>query len=61
MPSAREQIAEIIKKLPEDATYEEILRELSFERMIQSGMADSRAGKIISNQEMRHRIALWRK
>lgn len=61
MPSAKEQVAEILKKQPEDATYEEILRELAFEKMIQNGLSDSRAGKIVSNPEMRRRIATWRK
>lgn len=61
MPSAKEQVAEALKKQPEDATYEEIIRELAFEKMIQNGMADSRAGKVIPNQEMRLRIASWRK
>jgi predicted transcriptional regulator len=61
MPSAKEQVAEVLKKQPEDATYEEIIRELAFEKMVQNGMADSRAGKVIPNQEMRLRIASWRK
>ena len=61
MQSAREQMAEIIRKQPEDATYEEILRELAFERMIQSGLKDSLSGKTIANDEMRRRIATWRK
>lgn len=61
MPSAKEQVAEILKKQPEDATYEEILRELAFEKMVQNGLSDSRAGKIVSNPEMRRRIATWRK
>jgi hypothetical protein len=54
-------MTEIIKKQPDDATYEEILRELAFERMIQRGLKDSRMGKVISNDEMRQRIAKWRK
>jgi hypothetical protein len=45
MQSAMEKITEIIKKQPDDATYEEILRELAFERMIQNGLKDSRSGK----------------
>ncbi|MBI3581044.1 MAG: hypothetical protein HY098_03050 [Nitrospinae bacterium] len=61
MQSAREKMAEIIKKQPDDATYEEILRELAFERMIQNGLKDSRSGKTMSNDEMRRRIATWRK
>jgi predicted transcriptional regulator len=60
MPSAKERIEEIGHKQPQDATYDEILRELAFERMVERGLADSRAGKIISNDEMRRRIGRWR-
>jgi predicted transcriptional regulator len=36
---------------PDDATYEEIMRELAFERMIERGLSDSRAGRVISDDE----------
>jgi hypothetical protein len=42
-------MAEIIQEQPEDATYEEIMRELTFERMVECGLADSRTGRVISN------------
>ena len=60
MLSAKERIAEIAHKLPPDATYDEIMRELAFERMVERGLADSRAGKVISSDEMRRRIGQWR-
>jgi len=60
MQSAKERIEEIIKKQPPDATYDEIVRELAFERMVDRGLEDSRNGKVISNDEMQHRIGMWR-
>jgi predicted transcriptional regulator len=60
MLSAKERVEEIAHKLPPDATYDEIMRELAFERMVESGLADSRSGKVISNDEMRRRIGQWR-
>lgn len=60
-PSVKERMTDIIKEQPEDATYEEIIRELSFERMIDRGLADSRSGSVISNEEMAHRIKTWQK
>jgi len=59
--SVKERMADIIQKQPEDATYEEIMRELAFERMIDRGLADSRSEKVISNKEMAHRIRTWQK
>ena len=47
--------------LPEDASYDEIMRELAFERMVDRGLADIRAGRVISNDEMAGRIRTWRK
>ena len=48
-----------IQSQPDDASYEEIMRELLFERMINRGLEDSRKGRVISNEEMRLRICSW--
>lgn len=61
MSNVKEKMSEVIRSQPEDATYEEIMRELAFERMIERGLADSRAGRIITNEDMEHRIRTWRK
>ena len=44
---------------PDDASYDEIIRELAFERMIERGMEDVRTGKVISNEDMSHQIPSW--
>jgi predicted transcriptional regulator len=61
MASAKEQMTKIVQDQPEDSSYDEILRELAFARMIERGLEDSRAGRTISDEEMRHRISTWRK
>jgi hypothetical protein len=61
MSAVKERMADVIQSQPEDATYEEILRELAFEQMIASGLKDSREGKTISNDEMKRRISAWQK
>lgn len=61
MSAVKERMADVIQNQPEDATYEEILRELAFEKMIASGLKDSREGKTISNDEMKRRLSAWRK
>jgi hypothetical protein len=61
MSAAKERMADVIKNQPEDATYEEILRELAFEEMISSGLKDSRERKTISNDEMKRRLGAWQK
>ena len=61
MASAKEQMTKIVQDQPDDSSYDEILRELALARMIERGLEDSQAGRIISNEEMRHRISTWRK
>lgn len=56
MLSAKEQITKIIQEQPDDSSYDEVLRELAFARMIDRGLEDSQANRIISNDEMKHRI-----
>ena len=61
MATAKEKMTQIIKAQPEDSTYEEILRELAFELMVERGLQDSRANRVISNEEMGNRIRKWQK
>jgi len=61
MPSAKEQMAKIIQEQPDDSSYDEVLRELAFARMIEHGLKDSQANRTISNEQMKHRIKAWRK
>ena len=59
MAIVKEKMKEVIESQPDDATYEEILRELTFERMVERGLVDSREGRVISSEEMKHRIRSW--
>jgi len=61
MSSVKEKMTEVIRSQPEDASYEEIMRELAFERMVERGLDDSRRGRIISNEDTEHRIRSWQK
>ena len=61
MPSAKEQMVRIVEEQPDDSSYDEILRELAFARMVERGLADSQAGRTVKNDEMSRRIKTWRK
>jgi predicted transcriptional regulator len=56
MSSAKDQILQIIGDQPDDSSYDEILRELAFVRMVESGLSDSEAGRTVSHEEMGRRI-----
>ena len=61
MSNVKEKMTEVILSQPEDATYEEIMRELAFERMVARGLEDSRHGRVVSNDEIQRRIRTWQK
>jgi repressor LexA len=51
MSNVKEKMTEVIQSQPEDATYEEIMRELAFERMIERGLLDSRKGPVVTSKD----------
>ena len=61
MATAKEEIAQIVQQQPDDSSYDEILRELAFARMIHCGLADYQDGQTVSDQELSHIIKTWHK
>lgn len=61
MSSAKDQIKQVLENQPDDSSYDELLRELAFKRMVDKGLADSQQGNVVSNEEMHGRIQSWRK
>jgi predicted transcriptional regulator len=61
MSNVKDKMTEVIEAQPDDATYEEIMRELAFERMVARGLEDSRQGRVMSNEEMERRMREWRR
>ena len=61
MPTAKEEMIAILGNQPDDSTYDDLLRELAFKKMIDKGLMDSREGKTVQNEEMRRIIESWQK
>ena len=59
MSEIKETIINIVKEQPDDSSFDEILHELAFARMVERGIADSDAKRTISNDEMLRRIRSW--
>lgn len=59
MATAKDELRNILDKQPEDSSTEELVRELAFHVMVQRGLADADAGRVISNEEMKHRFQSW--
>lgn len=61
MSTAKEGLLNLIERQPDDSTLEDIVRELAFYLMVQRGLADVDAGRVISDEEMARRIESWGK
>ena len=61
MSSVKDVMVDIITQQPEDNSYDEILRELAYARMVQQGLADSDGGRTLSDAKVRERIESWQK
>ncbi len=57
--SVKEQRVRIIEAQPEDSSFDDILRELAFARMIERGLEDVDQGCTVSHEEVRHEVDSW--
>ena len=61
MQTAKDHIKYIVDLQPNDSSYDEILKELAFARMVERGLNDVKKENVISNKEMGKRINQWLK
>ena len=61
MSTAKDELIQLVEAQPENSSPEEIVRELVFHLMVQRGLADADAGRVITDAEMGRRIRLWTK
>lgn len=59
MSTAKDELKLLLEDQPEDSSSEELVRELAFHVMVQRGLADSDAGRTLSNEEVNQRIRSW--
>jgi len=59
--AVKEKINSIVNQQPDDSSYEEILRELIFAKMIDNGLNDSKNGKLTSHALVMEEIESWSK
>jgi hypothetical protein len=52
MQSAKEVMVDIIAQQPDDSSYDEILRELAYARMVQRGLSDSDNGRTLPDSKL---------
>ena len=57
--SDKQAIMEAVESLPEEATFDEILEEVAMLAALRRGLDDANAGRVITSEEMKRRIAQW--
>ena len=58
-PTARELMQAILDDQPADSSYDELLRQLAFQRLVDRGLADLARGETLNTDELRRRIRAW--
>jgi len=61
MQSAKEEVMELLKGLPDDSTLEEIQYHLYVRQKVQRGIQDAEAGRVITTEELLERVDQWTK
>jgi hypothetical protein len=57
--SVKEQILQAIQRLPDDIDYRDVADEVAFLAAVQEAEGDIVEGRLVSNEQMKARIAEW--
>ncbi|MFX0102562.1 MAG: hypothetical protein ACFFCS_23550 [Candidatus Hodarchaeota archaeon] len=61
MQGAKENVLELLKKLPDDASYEDIMYEIELQRKINEGISEIERGNYLTHEEAMERLKRWLK
>ena len=59
METAKAQVQQILERLPEDASLEDIQYHIYVRQKIEQGVEDVEAGRVVSHAEVQRRLAKW--
>lgn len=57
--SVKEQVLEAIQRLPDDIDFRDVTDEIALLAAVHEAEQDIQQGRVISNEEMKSRIAQW--
>jgi predicted transcriptional regulator len=61
MKTVKKNVLEVIKNLPDDSSYEDIMEKIYFMQKVEAGLKDVEEGRVISHEEVKKRLAKWLK
>jgi len=59
--SAKQEVLDLIKKLPEESSTTDIMSELYFKSKVEKGLKDIEEGRLLSQDEVEHKMRTWAK
>jgi len=57
--TVKQQVLQAIQRLPDDADFRDVTEEIALLAAVQEAEADIKAGRVVSNEEMKKRITEW--
>ncbi|MFP5348720.1 MAG: hypothetical protein ACLGHO_02625 [Gammaproteobacteria bacterium] len=61
MHNAKREVEELLKQVPENASYEDIQYRIYVRQKIAKGEADAEAGRVLTQEEAEKRMEKWLK
>jgi len=61
MQSTKDKVIKIIKKLPDDVNYDDIMESIYVQQMISEGIQQLDNGEFISHEDIKERFKKWLK
>lgn len=59
MPTPKQQVIASLEQLPDTATFDDLLYRVYVIHGINAGMADARAGRVVSHEDVKREIFNW--
>lgn len=59
MGGAKQQILELLDKLPDDVSYEDVQYHIYVQQAVQRGVDAADRGEVLSQEEVERRMAKW--
>jgi predicted transcriptional regulator len=55
----KEEVIQLIEKMPDDCTVEDIFYELYLKRKVDKGLQDIEEGRVVKHEEVKQRMSKW--
>ena len=60
LPSAKKATLQLVERLDDDVSFEDIIYQLYVLEKIQRGLKDAQEGRVVSHEEAKQRLSRWK-